>query len=318
MATFLGVLFIIVNFLWGLAGILFFVAIVLAFLGTVGWSAVVGWLVITLALSLVRMIVAYLAASADERTARSTWEIGHLVEASFGRVTVGVACSFVNGVIMRRVTLLVAVALSWMIGLGNVAIAQDDRTLFELISSIVNDTTCEDAVGRTLRSDTLFSAARNDDADRFFARHESCAGMGRAAEVGLVPIPLGLVAQCSGPVVIPSLDYEWVICNLTFIPKSVLTSPITVHLSEFGLATQDEFKLASYTYPDLYQGQMRDMSAGLVVAGPEPSSGVVAFPVYPGRLKPPFLLVWERSGDFIIADELEPTVAEHFIRDFQS
>lgn len=218
---------------------------------------------------------------------------------------------------MRRLALFGMVILMTVGGVSHGS-AQEDETVFGLVTSIVNDTTCEDAIGRTYRSDTLFAAARNDDAAGFFARHESCAGQGRAAEAGLVPVPLGLIAQCSAPVEIPTLDYEWVICDLGFIPKPGLTSPVTVNLSEFGLATQDDLKLASYAFPDLYQGQMHDMSAGVAVTGPEPSSGVVAFPVYPGQLEPPFLLVWERSGDFIIADELEPTVAEHFIRDFQS
>jgi hypothetical protein len=59
------------------------------------------------------------------------------------------------------------------------------------------------------------------------------------------------------------------------------------------------------------------MSAGIDFTGPDPAFGVIAFPVTPGSVQAPFVILWEKSGDFIIADELEPEMAEFFIRDLQ-
>ena len=113
-------------------------------------------------------------------------------------------------------------------------------------------------------------------------------------------------------------QYEWIICDLTFIPKEGLTAPVHIEISEFDLLSNDDQKIASYANPDLYVGQMHDMSGGIDVAGPDPVPGTVAFPIYPGQVEAPFLLAWRTSGDFIIADELEPQSSEFFIRDMQA
>lgn len=219
---------------------------------------------------------------------------------------------------MQRIGLFVAAVA--ILGASSVvnAAAEEPDTVLGMLSSIIDDTTCGDGIGRTFRTDTLLSAARNDDAHSFFMRYESCAGaFGRAAEAGLTPLLVGLTAQCSGPVELPGRHYEWIICDLGFIPLEGMPEPIHVELSEFGLMTGDDQRIAPYTTPDLYQGQMHDMSRGLDITGPDPTGGVVAFQVHPGQVEAPFLIGWGRSGDFIIADELEPETAEFFIRDMQ-
>jgi hypothetical protein len=201
---------------------------------------------------------------------------------------------------------------------GATAASQEPETAVDMILSAVDDSTCADAIGRTYRTATFWSAAQNDDGERFFARHESCAAMSdRPASVGLTPLPVGLTAKCSDAVELPGLEYEWVICNLGFLAKEGLTTPVHIELSDFALLLQSGEKAAPYIYPDLYAGQIADMSGGIDFVGPDPAFGDIAFPVIPGSVEVPFVLSWEKSGDFIIADELEPETAEFFIRDLQ-
>lgn len=196
---------------------------------------------------------------------------------------------------------------------------QEPETLVNMLVNGVDDTTCADGIGRTFRSATVWSAARNDNEEAFFARHEACAGTSdRPASVGLTPLPVGLIAQCSDAVALPGLQYEWVICQLGFLAKEGLTTPVHVELGDFVLLTQRDEKVAPYVYADLYVGQFGDMSGGIDFVGPDPAYGTIAFPVTPGAVDPPFVVLWEKSGDFIIADELEPEMAEFFIRDMQA
>jgi hypothetical protein len=109
-----------------------------------------------------------------------------------------------------------------------------------------------------------------------------------------------------------------VICILGFIAKEGLATPIHIELDEFQLMTHDDQKLASYPYPDLYAGQRNDISAGIDFVGPEPAFGTIAFAAFPGQVDGPFVVWWETTGDFIIADELEPNVAEDFVRDMDT
>jgi hypothetical protein len=221
-------------------------------------------------------------------------------------------------VVQRIAQVFTAVACLGLVASTSVT-AQEPDTVLELLLAIIDDTTCGDAVGRTYRTATLFSSSRNDDAAGFFARHESCAGVsGRAADAGLTPLPVGLIAQCSDAVELPGWNYEWFICDLGFSAMPGLTAPIHIELGDFHLMTGDDQKIAPYVLPDLYAGQMHDISGGLDFAGPDPAFGTIAFPVYPDQVDGPFVIAWEKSGDFIIADELEPATAEHFIRDMQA
>ena len=228
-------------------------------------------------------------------------------------------CQQRTGAIMRYIGTTVAfIALLSLLG-GSAVAGQEPETLVDMLVNGVDDTTCADGIGRTFRSATVLSTAQNDDEEAFFARHEACAGMSdRAASVGLTPLPVGLIAKCSGAVALPGLQYEWVICQLGFLAKEGLTTPVHIELGDFALITQDDQKFAPYLDADLYGGQFADMSAGIDFLGPDPAYGDVAFPVAPGLVQPPFAILWEKSGDFIVADELEPEMAEFFVRDMQA
>jgi hypothetical protein len=231
-----------------------------------------------------------------------------------------VAVSATNeGASMRHIGTTVAfIALLSFLG-GSTVAGQEPETVVDMVVNGVDDTTCADGIGRTFRSATVLSAAQNDYAEAFFARHEACAGMSdRAASVGLTPLPVGLTAKCSGAVALPGLQYDWVICQLGFLAKESLTTPVHIELGDFVLLTQGDQKFAPYVDADLYVGQLYDMSAGIDFLGPDPAYGDIAFPVSPDSVQPPFVILWEKSGDFIIADELEPNVAEFFIRDMQA
>jgi hypothetical protein len=115
--------------------------------------------------------------------------------------------------------------------------------------------------------------------------------------------------------VLPGWTYEWVICDLTFFPKEDLTSPIPIEIEQFSILDHEGEMFPSYVFPDVYAGQLRDISGGVSLAGPEPAFGVVAFQVYPGDIDGPFIVGWAATGNFLIADELEPGVGEIFIRD---
>lgn len=213
---------------------------------------------------------------------------------------------------------LALVALLSLVNGATVA-GQVPDTVVDMLVNDVDDTTCADGIGRTFRSATVWSAAQNDNEEAFFARHEACAGMSdRPASVGLTPLPVGLIAKCSDAVALPGLQYEWVICQLGLLAKEGLMTPVHIELGDFVLITQDDQKFAPYVDADLYVGQFADMSAGIDFLGPDPAYGDIAFPVSPGSVQPPFVILWEKSGDFIVADELEPEVAEFFIRDMQA
>ena len=176
---------------------------------------------------------------------------------------------------------------------GATVAGQEPETVVDMVVNDVDDTTCADGIGRTFRSATVLSAAQNDDEAAFFARHEACAGMSdRAASVGLTPLPVGLIAKCSGAVALPGWQYEWVICQLGFLAKEGLTTPVHIELGDFVLLTQDDQKFAPYVDADLYVGQLYDMSAGIDFLGPDPAYGDIAFPVVPGSAQPPFVILW--------------------------
>jgi hypothetical protein len=199
------------------------------------------------------------------------------------------------------------------------ATGQESDNPFELIIAIIDDTTCGDGIGRTYRTATMLSAAQKENSADFFNRHEACAGLsGRAAEAGLPSLLVGLSGQCTGAIALPGWNHEWVICDLSFFPKGDLPSPIHIELEQFSILTHDEKKFAPYTDSDLYVGQMRDISGGVDLVGAEPVFGTVAFWVYPGDVDGPFILGWVATGNFLVADELEPEVGEHFVRDMQA
>lgn len=217
---------------------------------------------------------------------------------------------------MRSILLLLAAGVIFGLGGTMDVSAQESDTILELLSKAIDDTSCGDGIGRTYRGDTFISAVEHNDVENFYARHEACAGMsGAAAALGVVPLPVGFSSRCSAPIEIPGVDYEWVICSLRFASKEALIAPIRIDLDEFFLITDDDQKLASYTNPDLYVGQRKDISDGIDFTGPEPVFGTIAFPAYPGQVDGPFVLSWETSGNYIIADELEPNVADAFLYD---
>ncbi len=100
---------------------------------------------------------------------------------------------------------------------------------------------------------------------------------------------------------------------LAFTPRQGFSSPIHIELDEFFLLESDDQKLPSYARPDLYVGQPDDISGGVDLTGPDPFFGLIVFPAFPGQVEAPFALWWETTGDVIIADELEPGVAEYFL-----
>jgi hypothetical protein len=64
----------------------------------------------------------------------------------------------------------VLVAVLVFVRVANVAGQEPDHA-FDLLVSIVDDTTCGDGVGRTYRTATMLSAARKENAADFFNRH---------------------------------------------------------------------------------------------------------------------------------------------------
>jgi hypothetical protein len=233
--------------------------------------------------------------------------VRHLIAGAVGRVKAG------------SVLAIVLVMASVPNAAGQEAAGQDSDNAFELFVAMIDDTTCGDGIGRTYRTATMLSAAqKGNDAD-FLNSHEACVGVsGRAAEAGLPLFPVRLSGQCADAIALPGWNYEWVICDLAFFPEGDLLSPVRIELEQFHILTHDEKKFAPYTDPDLYAGQMRDISGGVDLVGPDPVFGTVAFPVNPGDIDGPFLLGWPSTGNFLVADELEPEVGEHFIRDMQS
>jgi len=213
-----------------------------------------------------------------------------------------------------RVLVMALVALALFTG-GGSSHAQNSDSLFDVAMRSVDDSTCEDGMGRTYRGATLVAALENDQAQDFLDKYESCAGVsGVNAPVGMSQYPIGLTARCSTPMSFPDDEYEWVFCTLGFAPKEGLSTPIHIELDEFFILTSDNQKVQSYSLPDLYMGQPTDISDGIDFAGPDPLFGEIVFPAYRGQVEAPFLLWWETTGDVIIVEELEPSVAEGFLR----
>lgn len=220
---------------------------------------------------------------------------------------------------MKRIGLvLTTVALLLLVSVGSVE-GQDPESMFDNLVSIIDDTTCGDGIGRTFRTTTLYASANEgDETKSFFEAHEACAGVsGIAADFGLTPLPVGLLGQCSDAIVLPGWNSEWVICTLAFYPRGDGTQPVRIELKDFALFTPDGQRFDSYTGRDLYVGQMNDISGGVDLVGTKPIFGEVAFPVSPGAIDGPFMIGWLVSGDFLIADELEPKMGEFFVRDMQ-
>jgi hypothetical protein len=208
---------------------------------------------------------------------------------------------------MTRFGLVLSLVAFLALAVNTGAWAQEQGTVMDLLLSVIDDTRCTDGSGRTFRDATLAAAARNDDDDAFWARHESCAGVsGRPADADFVPVPVALSARCSEAAELPGLEFEWVICGLGFTLIGKPTTPVHIELCDFFLMTHDGQKLAAYDHADLYAGQMNDMSGGISLTGVESVFGTVAFPALPGQVDGPFVIAWLGSGNFIIADELEP------------
>jgi hypothetical protein len=223
-----------------------------------------------------------------------------------------------KGDIMTRSGVICAlVACLALLGVANVA-AQKPDTVLDLLLAAIDDTSCGDGIGRTYRGESLIAATEQDDIDAFFARHGSCAGLsGATAALGKTPLPVGLTGRCSAATEVPGLQYEWVICVLGFTSKNALITPIHIDLDEFVLITNDDQKLAAYLNPEFYKGQWNDKSSGIDFVGPDAVFATIAFAAFAGQVEAPFVIRWETTGDAIIADELDPMVAEAFIRDTQ-